>query len=61
MAKKLKVNADACISCGICVGQLPDVFAFDDESKSTVIGECADDAAADEVIALCPVGAIEEA
>lgn len=60
MAKKLKVNADACIGCGLCIGQLPDVFAFDDEGKSTVIGECADYAAADDIIASCPVAAIEE-
>ncbi len=60
MAKKLKVNADACIGCGVCVSMASDVFAFDDEGKSSVIGEVADDATADSLISSCPVGAIEE-
>ena len=57
--KKVKVNKDACIGCGLCIGMNPETFAFDDDSKCEVIGEIEDDAA-DEVIASCPVGAIEE-
>ncbi len=32
---KVRVNADACGSCGLCVGSRPDVFEFDDEGKIT--------------------------
>ncbi len=60
MAKKLKVNADACIGCGLCVSTAPDVFAFTDDGKSEVIGDLEDESRLDEVIAACPVGAIEE-
>ncbi|MBR4811597.1 MAG: ferredoxin [Bacilli bacterium] len=37
----------------------PDAFALNDEGKSEVIAEM-EDGAADEVIASCPVAAIEE-
>jgi ferredoxin len=57
--KKLKVNADACIGCGLCVNMAPDAFALNDEGKSEAIAEM-EDSAADEVVASCPVGAIEE-
>ena len=57
--KKLKVNADACIGCGLCVNMAPEAFTLNDEGKSEAIAET-EDGAADEVIASCPVGAIEE-
>ena len=57
--KKLKVNADSCIGCGLCVTMAPVAFALNDEGKSEVIAEM-EDGAADEVVASCPVGAIEE-
>ena len=57
--KKLKVNADNCIGCGLCVNMAPDAFALNDEGKSEAIAEM-EDSAADEVIASCPVAAIEE-
>ena len=57
--KKLKVNADSCIGCGLCVNMAPDAFALNDEGKSEAIAEM-EDSAADEVVASCPVGAIEE-
>lgn len=34
--KKLKVNKDACISCGACVSCVPDVFTFGDDDKAEV-------------------------
>ena len=37
MAKKVKVNADACIGCGLCISTAPEVFAFTDDGKSEVI------------------------
>ena len=57
--KKLKVNSDACIGCGLCVNMAPDAFTLNDEGKSEAIAEM-EDGAADEVIASCPVGAIGE-
>lgn len=57
MAVKVTVDTEACLGCGACVGSFPETFAFDDEGKAKVIGDI-DDAAADEAIATCPVGAI---
>lgn len=34
--KKYKVNKDGCISCWLCVGMCPEVFAFDENNKSYV-------------------------
>lgn len=58
MAKKAKVNKDACISCGLCVGSHPEAFDFDDDGKAKVIAD--DESAIDAAIADCPVGAIEK-
>lgn len=60
MAKKVKINADACIGCGLCSNTAPTVFAINDEGKSEVVGPVTDDIAIDDIIASCPVGAIEE-
>lgn len=57
MAKKAKINKDACIGCGLCVGTHADLFAIDDEGKATIIGE--DEAGLEDAAANCPVGAIE--
>lgn len=60
MARKPLVNKDECISCGICIGNLPAVFRFDDHGKS----ECYDPEGAGEAeiqtraIDLCPVSCI---
>ena len=59
MAKKLKVNSDVCVGCGLCVGTYPETFEFDDEGKAKVVAQC-DDASAEEAISACPAGAIEE-
>lgn len=59
MAKKLKVDDDMCIGCGLCVGSHPTVFEFNDDGKATVVAE-ADDAEAEDAIANCPVQAISE-
>lgn len=55
-----KVDKDLCISCGMCVSSLPEVFSFDDDSLAEATGvvteeieeECID------VADGCPVGAI---
>ncbi len=54
---KCKIDKDACIGCGLCVGTYPEVFAFADDGKAEVVGE-ADDASLEDAIANCPVGAI---
>ena len=56
---KLKVNKDACIGCGLCVGSYPETFEFDEEGKATVIADM-DEAVVDEAISNCPAGAIEK-
>jgi ferredoxin len=55
---KLRVDSDACIGCGLCVGTYPDAFEFDDEGKARVIAEI-DDASGEDAMGSCPVGAIE--
>lgn len=57
--KKLKVDADTCLGCGLCVGTYPDAFAFDADNKAEVTGELSDEDA-ENVIAQCPVSAIAE-
>ncbi len=59
MAVKLKVNKDACVGCGLCVGSYSDVFTFDADNKAEVVAEC-DESVAEEAIASCPAGAIEK-
>ncbi len=34
---KVFVDQNGCISCGMCVGECPQVFAFDDDGKSTTL------------------------
>lgn len=62
MAKKIKINKDACIGCGLCVSSAPDVFGFADDGKSEVVGPvtAANEASINDVMASCPVGAIVE-
>ena len=59
MSKKLKINKEACVGCGLCVGTFPETFDFDDDNQAKVIAEC-DEATAEEAIASCPARAIEE-
>lgn len=51
---KVKVNKDACGSCGLCVGSRPDVFEFDDEGKAQAVV-----AEVDGLDFECPFGAID--
>ena len=52
---KVKVNSDACGSCGLCVGSRPEFFEFDDEGKAKAVVEEIDG----ELEFECPFGAIE--
>lgn len=60
MAQEAFVDQDLCISCGICVNNLPDVFRFADNGKA----ECFDPDGASvediqsEAIDVCPVSCI---
>lgn len=61
MAKKVKVNKDLCVSCGLCVGAVPSVFEFGDDGKAqATAGPVTDEAAVDDAMANCPAGAIVE-
>lgn len=55
MAEKLTVNKEVCLGCGACVGAYGDAFKFDDDGKAACVAPVDN---ADEVIAVCPVGAI---
>jgi ferredoxin len=60
MARQVIVNQDECISCGMCIDNLPDVFRFNDNGKA----ECFDSDGASEddiqkdAIDICPVSCI---
>ena len=60
MTKAPWVDKETCISCGLCVTNVPDVFRFDDENKA----ECHDPSGASEedilsgAIDVCPVSCI---
>lgn len=60
--KKLKVDADICISCGSCYGAIaPELFASDDEGKSIIIKQPEtpeETQKAKEAIDSCPTQAI---
>jgi len=60
MPKKVVVNEDDCISCGLCIENVPKVFRFADNGKA----EAYDPAGASEetiqqdAIDVCPVSCI---
>lgn len=61
MAKKVKVDKDLCISCGVCNSICPQVFDWDDDGKiRTLVDEVPADLedAVEEAEASCPTGAI---
>ena len=59
--KKLTVNKDACIGCGLCLGLADAVFAFNDDGKVSVVADVTadDEDAVQSAAASCPVEAIE--
>ncbi len=58
MAKKVEINSDACIGCGLCNATLASVFGMTDEGKAEVIAQPAEGDDVETVAASCPVGAI---
>ncbi len=60
--KKIKINDSICIGCGACFGGYPEHVEMNDEGYAKVIdgkNEVEDDLA-EEIIGVCPVGAISE-
>ncbi len=61
MAKKIRIDSEACIGCGACAGMRPDVFALEDQGegmRAHVIAQPEDEHGIEECILSCPVGAI---
>ena len=59
---KVEVDKDVCISCGLCIDICPEVFEYDENSKSRVIEGCNLDEHNDEILEAkdaCPVEAIK--
>ena len=60
MASKVWIDEELCISCGMCINNLPEVFRYNDAGKA----ECFDEAGASEdeiqrdAIDACPVSCI---
>jgi len=60
MAKKAWVDQTECISCGLCVGNLPEVFRFSDTGKAESFNTSAatEDEIQDNAIDISPVSCI---
>jgi len=60
MAKKIIVDQELCIGCGVCASLCPDVFELQDDGKAKVVDEenC-ENCDCEEVVNNCPVGAIK--
>jgi len=59
--RKLSVDQDACISCGLCVTNVPEVFRFAGHGKTEVYdpGGAYENIIQEEAIDICPVSCIQ--
>ena len=59
---KAEVIKDDCISCGLCVNNVPEVFSWDDDKAEAIDEEVASDLedSVKDAITSCPTDAIEE-
>lgn len=60
MEKTVWVDQDECISCGLCIANVPDVFRFADNGKAEAFDPAASTEAIiqQEAIDICPVSCI---
>ncbi|CAG0974365.1 ferredoxin [Geobacter sp.] len=59
MARNVYVDKDVCISCGLCVETVPEVFRFDDDNLAEVHDPAgAHEDKIQEAIDACPVACI---
>lgn len=59
---KVEVHTNECVGCGMCVGQFPKYFEFNEDGLSTTVKEEVDDEDLEELketVEYCPTGAIE--
>ncbi len=62
MAKKVRINKDNCIGCGLCNATVPSVFEWDDDGKMKAVVSvvpAGEEDAVDGAAADCPTAAIE--
>ena len=60
MAKKITVNQELCVGCGVCVSLCPDVFELQDDGKAKVVNtDNYKNCDCEESESSCPVGAIK--
>ncbi|MDY4849579.1 MAG: ferredoxin [Bacilli bacterium] len=52
--KKIKIDSSLCIGCGACAGSYPEDITLGDDGLAAVVTGEADE----EVVDVCPVGAI---
>ncbi|MBQ3021443.1 MAG: ferredoxin [Bacilli bacterium] len=55
--KKVNLNKERCIGCGMCCSVASENFTFDDEGRASLISETVTDEAI-EMSEMCPVNAI---
>jgi ferredoxin len=58
MSRVVKVRTDDCISCGLCVSILPEVFCFENGKSLAYAPDAAPESKIQECINGCPVEAI---
>ncbi len=60
MRKTVVVDQDECISCGVCVDSIPEVFRFADSGKAETYDPAgaSEDKIQQEAIDACPVSCI---
>ncbi len=57
--KKIRVDREKCIGCGLCVSIAEKTFRLDKEGKAEIVTEAVDEEEkVQEAIESCPVGAI---
>ncbi|MGI6714032.1 MAG: ferredoxin [Bacilli bacterium] len=61
MAKKVHIEKEACIGCGLCTAMVPEVFDWDDDGKAKIIVDTVPENAVEAVegaVGDCPTQAI---